>query len=176
MLAARHDDDIFTKGICLKVNIIHWLEFKLNCLEATIKHVNRYAIGTPLNWVVTPWKQSKTFYCAVDNSAVDHSRITRCFEKFHSGCKSLSNQTRPSRPETVDSKVGTPKQQRQSSTRRVSGELGIPLSCVIHHLHNLSRSNQLCFKLPKYCKTLDSSWIFIHTHTQIQRMFQRLSK
>ena len=37
--------------------------------------------------------------------AVDHSTVTRWFEKFGSGCKKLNDQTRSGRPETVDSEA-----------------------------------------------------------------------
>ena len=48
-----------------------------------------------------------------------------------------------------------------SSTRRVSGELGIFQSNVVHHLHNIDKSiwspRIVHHVLPKYCKTFDST-------------------
>ena len=37
---------IFPKGICPKVNIIAWLEFKLAYFETTVQHFSHYAMGT----------------------------------------------------------------------------------------------------------------------------------
>ena len=48
----------------------------------------------------------------------------------------------------------------ESSTRRVSGVLGIPVSNVVGHLHDLGKTTQssriVLHVQPKYCKTFDS--------------------
>ena len=52
-----------------------------------------------------------------------------------------------------------------SSIQRVSGELGISRSSIVHYLYNLGKSSQATnfyLMLPEYCKTFDSLCIMIY--------------
>ena len=60
---------------------------------------------------------------------------------IHLGCKNFDHQTRSGRPKTVDSEgmLYTRRVNLLSSTQRISGELGVSQSCVVHHLHNFTK-------------------------------------
>ena len=75
-------------------------------------------------------------------SAVDHSTIIREFKKFPSYCKNLSDQANSDRPKKV--MLQTIEENPVSTTRRVSGELGISQSNVIYFLHYFSKSIRSC--------------------------------
>ena len=59
--------------------------------------------------------------------AVGNSTVNRWFKKFCSGCKNLDDRERSGMTKSVDSEavIQTIKTNPSSSTRRVSGELGI---------------------------------------------------
>ena len=44
----------------------------------------------------------KNIYCPKREDAVDHSRVTRWFKKFHSGYKNINDQTRTDKSKTVN--------------------------------------------------------------------------
>ena len=105
---------------------------------------------------------TKNIRCAKGEDAVDHSTVTRWFKKFRSGCKNLDDQARSGRPKTVDSEAvfqaieANPK----SSTRKVSGELGISQSSVVRRLHDLGKSiSELpnCASLIDPCSNTEAS-------------------
>ena len=48
---------------------------------------------------------TKNICYVTGEGVVDHSMVTKCFKKFHSGYKNLSNQERSGRTKTVDSKT-----------------------------------------------------------------------
>ena len=75
---------------------------------------------------------TRNIFCGESEGTVDHSKVTRLFKNFLSGCKNHDNHVKPGRSKTV------------ISTLRVSGKLGISQSSVIHHLHNLSKSIKIC--------------------------------
>ena len=63
--------------------------------------------------------------------AVDHSTVTRWFEKFCLGYKNLDDQAMPSRPKTIDFKAvfQTIETNLASSAWRVSGEYHFTTKC-----------------------------------------------
>ena len=64
-------------------------------------------------------------FCVKGEGAVDHNTVSRGCKKFRSCSKNLGNQVSSSRPKTVDSKTILQMVNLTSSTRRVSGDLGI---------------------------------------------------
>ena len=48
---------------------------------------------------------AKNICCAKSESAVDHSTITKCLNRFRSGYKNLDGYVRSGRPKTVDSEA-----------------------------------------------------------------------
>ena len=77
----------------------------------------------------------KNISCMKGEGVVDHSRITRWFKKFRSGCKNLDDQARSGRSKTVDSEavLQTIEANPVSNTRRGSDELGILQHSGIRH-------------------------------------------
>ena len=78
---------------------------------------------------------------------VDHCLVTRWFKKFCLVCKNLDDQAKSGRPKTVDSEAVLQPIEANlvSSTQRVSSELDISQSHVIHHhLHEFGKSIQSC--------------------------------
>ena len=47
-------------------------------------------------------KSTKNICCMKDETAVDHSMVTRWFKEVCLGCKKLGNQARSGRPKTMD--------------------------------------------------------------------------
>ena len=68
----------------------------------------------------------KNIYCTEGEGAVDHCIVTRWFKKFYWGCEN-HHQTKTGRPKALDFKAVNLAIEANpvSSTRRVSGELGI---------------------------------------------------
>ena len=60
---------------------------------------------TSLNRAPTPPKLPKTFVCAKDVGAVDHSTVTMWKKKFGSSCKNLDYQVKSGKPKIMDSKA-----------------------------------------------------------------------
>ena len=79
--------------------------------------------------------------------------VTKWFKKFYSVSKNPDDQTKSGWPKCVNSEavLQTIEANAASRTQRLSGELGISQSSVVH-LHNL----KLCVILPKYYKTFGS--------------------
>ena len=48
---------------------------------------------------------TKDICCVKDKNAVDYSRVTRWFKKFHLGCKNLDDHAKSGGPKTKDSKT-----------------------------------------------------------------------
>ena len=96
---------------------------------------------------------AKSFYWTKGERTVDNSTVTRWFKKFCLYYYNLRNQARSSRPKTMDSKavLQAIETDLMSNTWRVSGELSISQSSMVHHVHV-----ELYFILPKYCKTFES--------------------
>ena len=102
--------------------------------------------------------------------ALDHSTVTRWFKKFRSSYKNLEDQTRSSRPKTLDSEavLQAIEVNLASSIRRLSGELGISQSNVVRHIFMISGKASEAAEL--YCtfqKILQNFWFtkvvhFIH--------------
>ena len=71
---------------------------------------------------------TKDIFCVKGEDTVNHRRVTRWLKKFCSGYKSLEDQLKSGKPNTVDSEVVLQAIEKNlaSSTRRVSGEHGIP--------------------------------------------------
>ena len=65
--------------------------------------------------------------CVKGEGAVDHRTETRRFKRFSLGCKYLNDQAKSGRYKTLDCKsvVQAKEVNLESSTLRVSGELGI---------------------------------------------------
>ena len=99
--------------------------------------------------------------CLKGEGAVCHTRVTRSFKKFCSGCKNLDNQG-DIKLEDFKGVFPTIKANPTSSTRIVPREFSISQSSVVCQLDNLggkkaARVAKLTLKLQKYCKTPDSS-------------------
>ena len=87
--------------------------------------------------------------------AVDHSKVTRSFEKFCLGCENLVDQVRLGEPKTMDSKVVL----QAIVLNEYQGKLIIAWSSVVCHLHSFNKSIQSCQIVPmllKYCKIFNS--------------------
>ena len=79
-------------------------------------------------------------------------------KKFYLFCKNLNNQATSGKPKTgFEGKRQAIEANLEGSTQRVSCELNISKSSVIHHPDDLSKRCQLCLTLQKYCKTFDST-------------------
>ena len=92
--------------------------------------------------------------CVKAEGSFDYSSVTRWFKKFRPIRKKLNDQGLFILQATEANKA--------SSTRRVSGELGISQSCVVCHLH-LDKSiwsNRIVFHVPKYCKNFSLVWFY----------------
>ena len=86
--------------------------------------------------------------------------VVQKVKKFHSGCKNLDDQVWPGRAKTMDSKVVLQAIESNlvSITCRVSGELSIPQSSLMHH--NLGKALNCAShyqNIPKYF-TPPSEW------------------
>ena len=103
---------------------------------------------------------TKNICYAKGEGAVDHSTVTRWFEKCCSGCKNLNKQASSGKPKTMNSEaiLQAIEASLVGSTYRVSGKFIIVQSNVICHLHNLStRSCRIVSHVPsKYNKIFDS--------------------
>ena len=88
-------------------------------------------------------ESTKNINCAIGDSTVDHSRVTKESKKFPSGCKNHDDQARYGRPKSVDSGavLQTLEANLASCNRRVSGEFGISESCLVLHLHDLGKKH-----------------------------------
>ena len=99
---------------------------------------------------------------AKDERAVDHSTVTRLYEKFCLHWKNLENQVRSGKPKTVDSEavlqeIGV---NRTSSIGESQASLAsyCPVwSVTFMTLTIASKDVELCLTLPKYGKNFDSS-------------------
>ena len=80
---------------------------------------------------------TKNICCAKGEDTVDYRTVIKWVKKFHSCCKNLENQTRSSRPKTVDSEpvLQAIEANPASSIRRISSKLGISQSSMVCHLH-----------------------------------------
>ena len=103
-------------------------------------------------------ESTKNICWAKGEGTVDH---LKGLKKFCSDKKNLDNQKELSKPKTMDSKVMLQAIETNlvSSTRRVSGELGISQSNIIHHLHDHSKSIWSCWILPHITKILQNFWL-----------------
>ena len=82
--------------------------------------------------------------------------VSRWLKKFHAGCKKLDDPSKLGRLKNVYSKaalqaiVANPK----SSNRRVSGELCLLQSRVVHHRHGLGKIIHICRIMSHVIKVL----------------------
>ena len=104
---------------------------------------------TSSNCVTTPIKQLKNFNVKKEG-AVGHSTVNKW---FHLGCKNLDNQARQVGLK-LDFVINP-----ASSSRRVSGELTISNSIVVHPIHNVGKSTQSCWIVPHVTKILQNFWL-----------------
>ena len=86
------------------------------------------------------------------NGAIDHNIVTRGLKKFHKGCKNHDDLTRLGGPKIMDS--DTIATNSVSSSQRISGELGISLSSIVRHLHDLDKCIWIYKILPHVTKIL----------------------
>ena len=83
---------------------------------------------------------TKNICCAKDDDAVDHYTVTRWVKKYRSGWNYLDNHVRSGKIKTEYFVLQNIEANPASCTRRVSGELSISQSRVVHHLHDLGNS------------------------------------
>ena len=85
---------------------------------------------------------TKNICCAKGEGAANHRTVTRWLKKFCLGYKNLDNQAKLGRSKIVDSKAKLQATEANSvsSTWRVSGELDLLQSSVVHHLHDLNKN------------------------------------
>ena len=97
-------------------------------------------------------KTTKNICC---EGIIGYSTVTKWFTKFCSGCKNPNNQARSVRPETVDSETVL----QAIETNPVSSTQSFhPVWFVTFRtLTKASEAAELFHRLPKYCKTFDSS-------------------
>ena len=109
---------------------------------------------------------TKNVCCAKSESTVDHSKVIRWFKKFCSGCKNVDAQLKSGRSKIMDFKavLQVIEANLVSSTWRLFGLFSILQFSLVHHLYGsngnervLHRAVELCFLLPKYGKTFDST-------------------
>ena len=123
--------------------------------------------------------------------------VTICFKIFRESCKNLKGQPRSDRPKVVDSVtiLQAIEANTMSSSRRVSGELGIPLSNVVYRPHKVNkriRSYRIIRLVAKillhnlvgyvlwhinHCRLLDAKfclYIYIYIYIYISNMSNRL--
>ena len=86
--------------------------------------------------------------CTKDEGTIDHSTVTKWFKEFCSVCMNLDDQARSAKPKTVDFEAI--ETNLESSTWRVSGDLGISQSNVVGLLLDLNKSIQSCLIVPCY--------------------------
>ena len=84
--------------------------------------------------------------CIKSEDAVDHSTVIRRLKKFCLGSKNPNIQRESDKPKIPVSKamLQTIEGKLVSSIQRVSGELGISQSSVVHHLHDFGKSIWNC--------------------------------
>ena len=95
---------------------------------------------------------------------VDHSTVTRSLKKFRLDYMNLDNQAGLGRPKTMDFEVKHKpwRQMQQVALERISGELVISLSNVVHYLNEIGKCIKSCWialhitkilylMLSKYC-------------------------
>ena len=87
--------------------------------------------------------------CSVEGS-VSNPTASAWFKKFNTGDTSIEDQPRSGRPPTLDSKVlrQSVEANPATSTRRLSGELGISKSTIASQLHKLGKVNTRCREVP----------------------------
>ena len=91
---------------------------------------------------------AKNICCVKGEGTVDHITVTSWLKKFHSGCKNFDDQAK------LEAMLQAIKVNLGSSTWKVSGELGILLSSVVHHFYNFDKSIQSCWIVPHIIKIL----------------------
>ena len=80
----------------------------------------------------------KTICCVKSGDAIDHSTVTKSFNKFYLGCKNLNDHIGLKLDsEAVLQAIDT---NPVSRTPRVSGELGISQSIMVSHFHELGKT------------------------------------
>ena len=96
----------------------------------------------------------KNICCAKGEGAVDNIS----FKKFCPSFKNVDNQARSGRPKTIDSDSVLPAMETNlaSNTWRVSGNLSFTQSSVIHYLHDLDKSIQICTIVSHITKILQN--------------------
>ena len=102
-------------------------------------------------------------------------------QDFCSGCKNLNNQARPSKPKTMGSEaVLQPTEANlMSSTQRISDEVDISHSNVVHHFHNLGKSIHSSQIVPHITKIFQLPWhslMMIIQNYQILHMLEYRTK
>ena len=82
---------------------------------------------------------TKHIRCTKGEGEVDHTTVTRWLKKCRSSCLNLDDQARWGKLKIEDSEAMFEAIETNlvSSTRRVSGELGISQSVVVSHIHDL---------------------------------------
>ena len=94
--------------------------------------------------------ETKKNICSVEGEdSLDHSTVNRWFKKFH-----FNDPVRSGKPQNVDSDamIQAIEANPASTIRRVSGDLSILKSSVIHHFHSIAA--ELCLTLLKIAKVL----------------------
>ena len=97
-------------------------------------------------------EETKNICCVKGKYELDHCTVIKLSKTFHSGCKNVDDQAKSGRPKTVDFEATVAN--LASSSRRVSGEFSISKYSVVFYFYDLGVA-ELCFNLPKYCKTFE---------------------
>ena len=104
---------------------------------------------------------TKSICCEQDEGAVDHSN--QMVQEILLVLQRSNNQAKSGRPKTMNSEDILQAIEANPASSTPSGKLGISLSSVVSHFHDLGkkhwRSAELCLILPKHCKTFDSTSI-----------------
>ena len=124
-------------------HVVHCFTVLLKALQMNVQHCQilklilyNFELGH------NPSKAAKNICCAKGDAAVDQRTVTRWLTKFRSGYKDFDRQTRSGRPQTMDSEavLQVIEANQVSHIRRVSGELSVFKSSMVHHLHKLGKS------------------------------------
>ena len=91
-------------------------------------------------------KATESIHCTKGEVAVYHSTVIKWLKKFCSGCKNLDDPAMSGRPKMMVSKAWLQAIEANPASNiwRVSGELGISQSSMVHHFHDLSKNKWSC--------------------------------
>ena len=96
---------------------------------------------------MTPWKQPKK-----GEGAVNCRTVTKWFQKFHWGCKKADNQTKSSRPNTLDLEAELPSMEANLIFKKYKASLVSHSSAWLINFTTftkIARAARLWLTLPK---------------------------